>query len=89
MLVRLLNVVLLGNILFDILNDVLLGMQNFRLSAIINIIIWISHYFDSVVLWVLIISLDTIILGWTFGIFLGVQLNSLPLSERFATILAR
>ncbi len=74
-LVRLLSVVLLGNILFGVLNGSLLGLQSFRLSAIINIIIWVSYYFGSVVMVVFIRSLDTMVLGWTIGIFLGVSIE--------------
>lgn len=71
-LVRLLSVVLLGNILFGILNGTMLGLQNFRLSALINIIIWIFYYFGSIILAYFIHDLDSLILGWTIGIFLGV-----------------
>lgn len=74
-LVRLLSVVLLGNILFGILNGALLGLQNFRLSAIINIIIWIFYYFGSIALAVYARTLDVVIMGWITGIFLGVALE--------------
>ena len=71
-LVRLLSVVLLGNILFSILNGTLLGLQNFRLSAFINIIIWVLYYFGSISLAYFIHSLNALIVGWGLGIFLGV-----------------
>ena len=74
-LVRLLSVVLLGNILFGILNGALLGLQNFRLSAIINIIIWVFYYFGSIALALYARSLDVIILGWIIGVFMGVSLE--------------
>ena len=74
-LVRLLSIVLLGNILFGVLNGALLGLQSFRLSAIINIIIWVSYYFGSVAMVVFIRSLDTMVMGWTIGIFLGVMIE--------------
>ena len=71
-LVRLLSVVLLGYIIFGILNGILLGIQNFRLSAIINILIWIFYYFGAVAFAIYFRSLNTILLGWALGIFLGV-----------------
>ncbi len=74
-LVRLLSIVLLGNILFGILNGALLGLQNFRLSAIINIIIWVFYYFGSIALALYARSLDVIIFGWIIGVFLGVSLE--------------
>lgn len=74
-LVRLLSAVLLGNILFGILNGTMLGMQNFRLSAIINIVIWIVYYFCGVFLALFIRDLNVIILGWTIGVFFGVLLE--------------
>ena len=43
-LVRILGVVLFGNILFGILNGTILGIQQFRISAIISIFIWITYY---------------------------------------------
>lgn len=74
-LVQLLGIVLFGNIMFGILNGTLLGTQNFRISALINIIIWISYYFGSVLLAVYLRSLNTIIVGWAIGIFIGVSLE--------------
>lgn len=74
-LVRLLGIVLFGNIMFGVLNGTLLGTQNFRISALINIVIWVSYYFGSVLLAVYLRSLNTIILGWAVGIFIGVALE--------------
>ena len=71
-LVRILAVVLIGNITLSILNGVLLGIQSFRISAIINIIIWTTYYFGSVIFAYLVRSLDMIIIGWLIGVFLGV-----------------
>ena len=71
-LIRLLSIVLLGSILFSILNGTLLGLQNFRLSAFINIIIWIAYYFGSIAFAYLIHNLSALIAGWSMGIFLGV-----------------
>lgn len=71
-LVKLLSLVLVGNILFGILNGTLLGLRNFRLSALVNIVIWVTYYFGTVLLAYKVRDLDTIIIGWTIGIFLGV-----------------
>ncbi len=73
--VRLLSIVVLGNILFGVLNGSLLGMQNFRLSAIINVIIWISYYFGAILLATFVRDLDQIIIGWIIGISSGVLLE--------------
>ena len=74
-LVKVLSIVLVGNILFGILNGSLLGIQNFRLSAIINIVIWTSYYFGSILFALYIRSLDTIVFGWMAGIFIGVGIE--------------
>ena len=71
-LVKLLSIVLFGNILFSILNGTILGLQNFRLSALINIVIWIFYYFGSIFLAHFVHNLDSLIAGWSIGIFLGV-----------------
>lgn len=74
-LVKLLGIVLLGNVLFGILNGTILGLQHFKLSAIINIVIWLVYYFGSIFMALLIRNLDVIVLGWTIGIFLGVGIE--------------
>ena len=71
-LVRILGVVLFGNILFGILNGVILGIQQFRLSALISIVIWITYYFGALVFALFFRTIDTIVFGWLMGIFLGV-----------------
>lgn len=71
-LVRLLGVVLFGNILFGILNGILLGIQYFRVSAILNIIIWITYYFGALIFAIFYRSIETIVFGWFIGILLGV-----------------
>ena len=71
-LVRVLGVVLFGNIMFGILNGVILGIQQFRLSALISIVIWITYYFGALLFAVYLRSLDTIVFGWILGIFSGV-----------------
>lgn len=76
-LVKLLSVVLFGNILFGILNGALLGIQNFRISAIINIVIWVVYYFGSVFMAVYLRSIGTIVYGWIIGIVVGVLIELL------------
>lgn len=71
-LVRILGVVLFGNVLFGILNGMILGIQQFRLSAIISIIIWVTYYFGALGFAVYLRSIDTIVFGWLIGISLGV-----------------
>lgn len=71
-LVRLLSIVLLGYLLFTILNGTLLGLQYFKLSASVNIIIWIFYYFGSLSIVYFIHSLYALIAGWSIGIFIGV-----------------
>ena len=71
-LVRLLGVVLLGSILFGILNGIMLGIQLFRLSAILSIIIWVIYYFGAIIFAIFLRSIETIVFGWLIGIFLGV-----------------
>lgn len=74
-LVRLLSIVILGNILFGILNGALLGLQNFRLSAILSIAIWVSYYFGSILFALVLRNVNTIVLGWIIGISIGVALE--------------
>ena len=72
LLVRMLSIVLFGNIFYGILNGALLGMQNFRLSAFVNIIIWITYYGVSMLFAIFYRSLEAIIIGWIIGITVGV-----------------
>ena len=76
-LVRTLSIVLFGNVMFWILNGTILGIQRFRLSAIINIIIWVIYYFGALVLAIFYRSINLIIMGWIFGIFMGVIIELL------------
>ena len=76
-LVRLLSIDLLGNLLFGVLNGSLLGLQNFRVSALINSVIWGVYYFGAIGMALYLRDLDAIVIGWIFGIFLGVFLESL------------
>ena len=76
-LVSLLGMVLFGNIMFSILNGILLGMQNFRISALINVVIWMSYYFGAIILAIYFRSIHTIIFGWALGILIGVAVELL------------
>lgn len=75
--IRLLGVVLFGNVLFSALNGSLLGLQKFRLTALISIIIWLSYYFSSIILAYFSNSIYGIIYGWSGGILIGVALEFL------------
>lgn len=74
-LIRLLGIDVVGMVLFSVLNGVLIGMQYFRLSAVINILIWLIYYLLSIVLVLYRHSIKFIIIGWIIGIFLGVVLT--------------
>lgn len=74
-LVRLLGIVLFGNIMFSILNGIMLGIQQFRLSAIMSIVIWVSYYLGAILFAVFLRSIETIVFGWIIGIFLGVSIE--------------
>ena len=76
-LVRVLSFVLFGNIIFGILNGMILGIQQFRISAIINIFIWITYYFGAIMFAIFYRSIGTIVFGWIIGVFLGVAVESL------------
>ncbi|EQD57173.1 O-antigen and teichoic acid export protein, partial [mine drainage metagenome] len=54
------------------MNGALLGSQNFRLSAMISMVIWIIYYIGAIGLAIIFRSLDTVVIGWAFGIFAGV-----------------
>ena len=87
-LIRLLGFVILGNILFGIMNGALLGSQSFRLSALISIMIWTIYYMGAISLAMVFRSLDTVILGWAVGIFAGVAIELLAVIQimrRFET----
>lgn len=76
LLVRILGIVLFGNVLFGILNGTILGIQKFRLSAVISIVIWVTYYFGALSFAVFLRSIDTIVFGWLIGISLGVIIES-------------
>lgn len=75
-MVKLLSVVLLGNVLFGILNGSLLGMQKFRTSALISIVIWTSYYFGAVMLSIVLHDFKSILIGWIIGILSGVIIEA-------------
>ena len=70
--VKLLSIVLMGNILFSILNGAILGFQRFRASAIISVVIWVTYYFGSLVFAFYFRSLEAIIFGWIGGMAIGI-----------------
>lgn len=88
-LVRILGVVLFGYIMFSILNGILLGIQNFRISAIINIVIWLTYYFGAVFLAIYLKSVDTIVLGWAIGIFIGVVVELFVVTSSLRSYLGK
>lgn len=73
--IKLLSMVLFGNIIFSILNGAILGFQRFRASALISVIIWVSYYFGALVLAYLGHSLVFIIYGWMIGITIGIVID--------------
>ncbi|AKA48384.1 hypothetical protein IX51_03955 [uncultured archaeon] len=74
-ILRLLGIVVFGNVLFGVLNSSLLGLQKFKLSAIINIIVWTCYYLIAFVFAFIGGSLLYIILGWVVGILAGVAIE--------------
>lgn len=80
-LIRLLSIALLGNVLFSICNGILLGLQNFRLTAIVNIFVWIIYYLGALIFTFYIRSLSSIIFGWIFGILIGVVIEIAIISK--------
>lgn len=73
--IRLLGVVLFGNILFGVLNGVLLGTQNFRISGLLNGAIWGLYYAVSILMSLTFKSLISIEAGWILGISIGVTIE--------------
>ncbi|MGC8608689.1 MAG: flippase [Thermoplasmata archaeon] len=73
-LIKLLSVVLVGNIIFGILNGAALGLQLFRASGIMNIIIWVTYYSVALLMGFLFRSLTYVVIGWMAGIFFGVAM---------------
>ncbi len=73
--IRELSIVLFGYVIFNILNGTMLGMQHFKISAVINVVTWILYYIACAVAVFYIRSLNTLLMGWIFGIFVGVLLN--------------
>ncbi len=78
-LVRLLSAVVFATILFGVLNGSILGLQRFRLSAVLNVVVWTIYYFGGVFFAFFIRSIDSIITAWIIGIFLGVMMEAIVL----------
>lgn len=74
-IVRTLSIVLVGNIIFGILNGILLGIQNFRASAIVNIFVWAIYYIAPLFYAYLDRSLFSLVIGWGMGILLGIVIE--------------
>jgi len=74
-MIRLLAIVLIGNILFSILNGAVLGFQRFRASAIISVTIWVIYYFGALAFAFFDHSLYTIIFGWIIGLAAGILVD--------------
>ncbi len=88
-LVRLLSIDLFGNLLFGLFNGSLLGLQNFKMSALINSIIWAVYYFSAIGLSLYLRDLESIVIGWIIGIFLGVLLEFLVVMKFLGNYPAR
>ncbi|MCW6169359.1 MAG: oligosaccharide flippase family protein [Thermoplasmatales archaeon] len=78
-IVRLLSTVVFGTILLGVLNGSLIGLELFRLSAIISIVVWSVYYFSGIFLAFFIRSIHSIIIAWIIGIFLGVVIEAVVL----------
>ena len=48
--IKLLSIVLFGNIIFSILNGAIIGFEKFKISAVISVIIWVIYYFGALTL---------------------------------------
>ncbi|MEM0156299.1 MAG: oligosaccharide flippase family protein [Thermoplasmataceae archaeon] len=88
-LVRLLSIDLFGNLLFGLFNGSLLGLQNFRKSALINSIIWGVYYFSAIGLALYLRDLESIVIGWIIGISLGVLLEFIVVMKFLGKYTAR
>ena len=73
--IKLLSIVLFGNIIFSILNGALIGFEKFRASALISVMIWAIYYFGAIILAYMGHSLIAIIYGWIIGLALGVIID--------------
>jgi len=78
-IVRLLSTVVFGTILLGVLNGSLIGLELFRLSAVISIVVWSIYYFSGIFLAFFVRSIDSIITAWIIGIFVGVVIESIVL----------
>lgn len=70
--IRLLSAVVVGNILFGVLNGCILGLQRFRTGAIISILNWSLYYIFALLFGFVLKSLDMLIMGWALGVSIGV-----------------
>lgn len=79
--VRFLSIILVGYVLFGILNGVLLGLKEFKKSGMINILTWLVYYFGVLPLMIIEKSIQIMIIGWGIGIFLGVVIEILAITR--------
>lgn len=75
-ILRLLSTVVFGTILLGVLNGSLIGLELFRLSAVIFIVVWSIYYFSGIFFAFFVRSIDSIIIAWIIGIFLGVIIDA-------------
>lgn len=73
--VRVAAIILIGTILFEVFNGLLLGLQNFRASGVITVITWISYYAVAAILAFEVRSLFEVVLGWMAGMFTGMVIE--------------
>ena len=73
--VKMLSIVLFGNIMFSILNGAMLGFERFRASAIISVFIWVIYYFGALLMAYTGHSLMAIIYGWILGLVIGISVS--------------
>ncbi len=70
--IKLLAIVLFGNIIFSILEGAIIGFEKFKISAFISASIWLIYYFGALSLAYIDRSLFAIIYGWILGLSLGI-----------------
>ena len=73
--IKLLSIVLFGNIIFSILNGAIIGFEKFKISALISVVIWVIYYFGALTLAYIDRSLIDIIYGWILGLALGILID--------------
>lgn len=72
---RSLGLVLGVTVIFMTLDGVMIGLQKFTTSAIINVVMWCSYYLSAAILAYMYGNLNIIINGWIVGVSIGVILQ--------------